>query len=291
MSSSIYQGLQSCLMEPRVLRLKLTPCKSISSPPSAQEQDSDLSATHADLQFETHLKMEENDSAGAGAGAGDSPAENRVAGNDGGNGVGGWSFLQAPSGVDGHPPAKQYSPTIALSQKSLEMCTESLGSETGSDGSEIGGDEKMSLFSSDETEISPSYSSGGKSVKFSKLRTKKLVKPSYPPPLTSMSGSMSVKVKPYREDGRLVLKAVSIPSTKPCFEVVRGGGRLRLRLLKHCLLLNSLEEGEEEVEEKGEREEAESTESGERRRKGRRCKEGGGGRKELVNWEPFLVST
>lgn len=101
---------------------------------------------------------------------------------------------------------------------------------------------------------------------------------------------MSVKVKPYREGGRLVLKAVSIRSAKPCFEVERGGGRLRLRLLKHCLLSRNLEEEEEEVGEGGEREE-ENNESGGRRRKERRCKEGGGGRKELLNWEPFLVST
>lgn len=173
MSSSIYQGLSSCLMEPRVLRLKLSPSKSISSPPSAQDEDSDLSATHSHPQIETHLKMEENDTAGAV----DSPAENRVTVNGGGNGVGGWSFLQALSRVDGHPPAKQYSPTMALSGKSLEMCTESLGSETGSDGSEISGDEKMSLFSSDETEICPSSTTAEKPVKFSRLRAKKLGKP------------------------------------------------------------------------------------------------------------------
>ncbi|KAA0064086.1 protein FANTASTIC FOUR 3-like [Cucumis melo var. makuwa] len=228
MSSSIYQGLQSCLMEPRVLRLKLSPSQSYSSPSPAEEQDSDHSLTHSDPQIQTHLKMDQNHTAHASAE--DSPSENRVAVIGHGNGVGGWSFLQAPSGVDGHPPAKRYAPTMALSPKSLEMCTESLGSETGSDGgSEIGSDEKMSLFSPDETETSPSLASGRKSVKLSRL-AKKLAKPSYPPPLTSMSGSMGVKVKPYREGGRLVLKAVSIPSTKPCFEVERGGGRLKLRL-------------------------------------------------------------
>ncbi|XP_022953993.1 protein FANTASTIC FOUR 4-like [Cucurbita moschata] len=278
MSSSIYQALQSCLeprrIEPRVLRLKLTPSKSISSPPPAEE-DSDLSATHSDPPIETHLEMEENDTAVIVADAEASPA----ASNGIGSVVGGWSILQALSGLDGRPPAKQYSPTMALSWKSLEMCTESLGSETGNDGS----DEKMTLFSS-ETEVSPSSVSGEKSVQFSRLRAKKMAKPSYPPPLMSMSGPIGVKVKPYREGGRLVLKAVSIPSAQPCFEVERSRGSLRLRWLKRSDNL-------EEAEEKGESEE-ESSESGGRRRKGRRCKEGGGGgRKELVNWEPFLVST
>lgn len=161
MSSSIYQGLQSCLVEPRVLRLKLSPSKSYSSPSPAEEQDSDHSVTHSDPQIQTHLKMEQNQ-------------QNHTAR---GNGVGGWSFLQAPSGVDGHPPENRYAPTMALSPKSLEMCTESLGSETGSDGgSETGSDEKMSLFSPDETETSPSLASGRKSVRLSRL-AKKLAKP------------------------------------------------------------------------------------------------------------------
>lgn len=115
---------------------------------------------------------------------------------------------------------------------------------------------------------------------------------SYRPPLASMSGPMGVKVKPYREGGRLVLKAMSIPSPKPCLEAERSGGRLRLRLLNdYCLMASNVEEGEEEVEEKAEREEESSESSGGRRRKGRRCKESGGERKELLNWEPFLVST
>ena len=171
MSSSIYQALQSCLeprlIEPRVLILKLTPSKSISSPPPAEE-DSDLSATHSDPPIETHLEMEENDTAVIVADAEASPA----ASNGSGSVVGGWSILQALSGLDGRPPAKQYSPTMALSWKSLEMCTESLGSETGNDGS----DEKITLFSS-ETEVSPSSVSGEKSVQFSRLRAKKIAKP------------------------------------------------------------------------------------------------------------------
>ncbi|XP_022960032.1 protein FANTASTIC FOUR 3-like [Cucurbita moschata] len=273
MSSSIYQGLQSCLIEPRVLSLKLTPSLNSSRLP-AVEEDSDLSA-------ETHMEMGENY-----AGEGDSPADDGEAASGGGNGVGGWSFLQALSDVYVPPPTKEYSPAVALTGKSLDICTESLGSETGSDGSEIGGDEKISLFLSNEIEMSPLFASGGNLPRSSRLRSRKLAKPSYPPPLTSRSGPMGVKVRPYREGGRLVLQAVVISSTKPCFEVERGGGRLRLRLLKHCLE----EEEEEQVEEGAEREE-DSNESGGRRRKGRRCKEGGGGRKELVNWEPFLVST
>lgn len=174
MSSSIYQGLQSCLeprlLEPRVLRLKLTPSIS-NSPwlPAAMEQNSDLSAIHSDSQLETHLEIGEIDVDSAGDGL----EVDGTAANGGGNGGGGgWSFLQALSGVYAHPPAMP-----ALSEKSLEMCTESLGSETGSDGSEIGGDEKMSLFSSDEIEMSPSFVSERNLSRFSRLRARKFAEP------------------------------------------------------------------------------------------------------------------
>ncbi|XP_022150271.1 protein FANTASTIC FOUR 3-like [Momordica charantia] len=280
MSSSIYQGLQSCLTEPHVLRLKLTPSKSNSSRPAAaaaEDEDSELSAAHCDAQIETHLEMGENSAASS------APAADMTAAEGGGNGGGGWSCLQALSGVYVDPPTKQNSPTT-LSRRSLEMCTESLGSETGSDGSETSGDERMSLLLLDETEVSPMASDETPQPRFSrhsKLRaTKKLARPNYPPLLSSMSGPMGVKVKPYREEGRLVLKAESLPSVKPCLLVERGDGRLRLRLANDHCIVEEEEEGKEEnnIGKLG---------------MGRRCKckEGEGGRKGLLNWKPFLVST
>ncbi|XP_022150270.1 protein FANTASTIC FOUR 3-like [Momordica charantia] len=279
MSSSIYQGLQSCLTEPHVLRLKLTPSKSNSSRPAAatEGEDSELSAAHFDAQIETHLEMGENSAASAALVA------DMTALEGGGNGGGGWSCLQALSGVYVDPPKKQYSPTT-LSRRSLEMCTESLGSETGSDGSETGGDDRTSLFLLDVTEVSPTASDKKPQPRFSRLSklraAKKLAKLSYPPPLTSMNGPMGVKVKPYREEGRLVLKAESLPSVKPCFVVERGNGRLRLRLANEHRIV---EEEEEEKEEKNIGKLGRGTRC--------KCKEGGGGRKELLNWKPFLVST
>ncbi|XP_058197873.1 protein FANTASTIC FOUR 3-like [Rhododendron vialii] len=201
MTSIVCQGLQSCLeprlIEPRTLRPKLAPPKSNSRQENRQNHE------------------EEND--------------NKKNGESGG-----WSFIKAltntpqnPKQVTEtekvyiHPLAKRSS--SALSKKSLEMCTEGLGSETGSDISESS--DELSLNMAKSYPIPPSKS---------RELGRKLSQGggNFPPPLTSISGSDGVRVRPHREGGRLVIEAATVTSCNGYFQAERGDGRLRLRLLK-----------------------------------------------------------
>ncbi|KAL1816677.1 hypothetical protein ACET3Z_019251 [Daucus carota] len=176
---------------------------------------------------------------------------------------GGWNFIQAltdPSynatkegteqndQVYVHPLVKLSA--SALSSKSLEMCTESLGCETGSD---ISSDEissfswereKMQLpsddFSSLDTEKSQKLHENSSSLsvnnrssyrKFTKLSSPR---GGFPPPLTSISGSEGVEVRHHREGGRLIINAVAVSSCRTFFEADRTNGRLRLSLRREC---------------------------------------------------------
>ncbi|XWS13595.1 hypothetical protein CRYUN_Cryun36dG0051200 [Craigia yunnanensis] len=252
--------------------------------------------------------------------------------------LGGWSFLQVLS--DGpqsskdivekentyvHPLVKRSLST--LSEKSLELCTENLGNETGSD---ILEDNIFSLSSSDsEGENSPTRKQH-KSRQL--LGAKKAISRNFPPPLTTISGSESLQVRTHREDGRLVIKAVKAPSTNTLFQAERSNGRLRLCLLKDSTPSFDYEEeaadkecegssednkeeefgndGNYEAEEMEEEEEEEDgayleegidgkradlgAELGMKKFKGLgrgRCKEGEHENKGLLNWEPFWVAT
>ncbi|MBA0736433.1 hypothetical protein Gogos_009989 [Gossypium gossypioides] len=217
MSSSVSQGLQSCLevrvVEPRFLSLKLAPHKSnspASIAPTNEEKDAKLIGNQ---------NME----------------------------MGGWSFLHSLSNANEystqndnvyvHPLVKR-SASI-LSEKSLEMCTERLGSETGSDVSDI------SLLSLQTGVYNPSNSKPRESSlkrKTSRINT-------FPPPLTSITGSNGVQVKSHREGGRLVLQAVTIPPCHTYFHAERSEGRLRLSLFKDVTDGFHSEDGEEEVRE------------------------------------------
>jgi DnaJ family protein C protein 8 len=161
-----------------------------------------------------------------------------------------------------HPLAKRTK--SSLSRKSLEICTESLGSETGSDGlvfsyppSESPGSETSSngLLSSyplsqiedikeqqhqqeqeeekkeDEDEEEKEevlevtrFNYGGVAA-----TPKKSPPRSFPPPLPSLSrqDGPSLHMRPHRDNGRLVLEAVSLPSLNN-FSVQRQDGRLVL---------------------------------------------------------------
>ncbi|GFZ06027.1 acyl-CoA N-acyltransferases (NAT) superfamily protein [Actinidia rufa] len=206
MSSIVCQGIQSCLearfVEPRVLRTKLTPPK---SNPSQEHQEN----PHNE---EENIKHDKNRESGS------------------------WNFIEdltnTPQNLQQatetekvyvHPLVKRS--TSTLSKRSLDMCTESLGSETGSDISE----------SSDDFSTISSRSEKTHTMQRSKSREfgKKLARRgSFPPPLTSISGSNGVQVRPHREGGRLVIKAVPIVSSAAYFKAKRGGGRLRLCLVK-----------------------------------------------------------
>ncbi|CAJ1969271.1 unnamed protein product [Sphenostylis stenocarpa] len=216
--SSVCQGLQSsvepCLREPRVLKLKLAPPGSNSnhSPPSLCPSSKTL----------THTPNHEHG--------------NKTSEPGGSNK---WSFLQSLSNISHckepetekvyvHPSVKRSS--SMLSAKSLELCTESLGCETGSNASDDTDD--MSLFS---LESSPSLWSNTTPVVTNKIsESKRLNRGSsstFPPPLSSM-GEVRV-IRSHREDGRLILEAVTSSSPQSYFQAERGNGRLTLRLFQN----------------------------------------------------------
>ncbi|XP_057966567.1 protein FANTASTIC FOUR 1-like [Malania oleifera] len=232
MSSIVCQGLQSCLVEPTAVRLKLAPPPSSNFSPSSEwshrpsTPDSDPHPNHHDNN--SNHKTENGD-------------VNR-----------GWSFMEnllntsknSKEEIDNkevyvHPLHKRSATRVG--EISLEMCTENLGSETGSDITQ----------SSWENAKSPAKERS----KFKEISRKKLDRSAtFPPPLTSISGFGCVQVRPHREEGRLVLKAVTVSSCNTYFHAERSDGRLRLRLLKDCSseIIDSAEaEAEEEAEEEG----------------------------------------
>uniref|UniRef100_A0A7N0ZYP4 FAF domain-containing protein n=1 Tax=Kalanchoe fedtschenkoi TaxID=63787 RepID=A0A7N0ZYP4_KALFE len=115
-----------------------------------------------------------------------------------------------------HPLVKKSS--AKLSEKSLEMCTESLGSETGSDVTE-------------EAMLNTPMMIRRKETKAVVANKTKRDYNDFPPPLTSMSNSVSVKS--HRENGRLVMNAVVfMEQSNSLFHAERINGRLTLRLKK-----------------------------------------------------------
>ncbi|KAF1897340.1 hypothetical protein Lal_00035043 [Lupinus albus] len=146
-----------------------------------------------------------------------------------------------------HPLVKRTK--SCLSEKSLEICTENLGSETGSDGlfssypseteEEKEGhhqqqvEEKEDKLTIEETK----YNFGGSAAATKKYS---LSSRSFPPPLPSLSSSLHMRT--HRVNGRLVLEAVSVPSNNN-FCVQRQNGRLVLTFANHE------EEEEEEAKE------------------------------------------
>lgn len=240
---TLYQGMQSCL-EPTLVMNKLAP------PRSSFPQKSKILEKEGEIE-------EENDN------------------------VGGWSFIQALANPcqysrKGDPEDEVYVHSLVkLNTKSLKMCTESLGSETGSD---ISGniDEFSSFLSERETD-------SFHGVQRSKCRefAKKINKAaSFPPPLTSMSGNEGVQIRPHREGGRLVLKAMSITN----FQAERANGRLKLSLLicKH--------EEEDEIIQEDELNEENGCRKLEYSSRSTRCKASGSRNKGISSWEPFWVA-
>ncbi|XP_074289618.1 uncharacterized protein LOC141614768 [Silene latifolia] len=161
-----------------------------------------------------------------------------------------------------HPLVKRAS---SLSEKSLEICTESLGSETGSDGfssplSDHGEEhevvdeeyivENVIVRNNDYVDV------GNKcSYNYQVKNNKKVnnnngngngygVVKSFPPPLLSLAhrdDGSNVEMRTRRQDGRLVVEAVSVPS-RNCFRARREDGRLLLTLTND----NDNEDDEEE---------------------------------------------
>jgi hypothetical protein len=130
-----------------------------------------------------------------------------------------------------------------LTEKSLELCTENLGSETGTDNHII---ENCDFpFSSPSSQESEHFSTDCHLAKRTEptlgniqshneaAAGNKKVITNYPPPLTTISGTSGrLSFWSHREDGRLILEAIKVESIPAIFQAERSNGRLRLSLLK-----------------------------------------------------------
>ncbi|KAI3518370.1 hypothetical protein L1887_07023 [Cichorium endivia] len=139
-----------------------------------------------------------------------------------------------------HPLVKKSA--SSLSEKSLKVCTESLGSETGSDvfssypSSETGEKNRVHENQEQDEEIKEADAEEQKVVKHPTcLTTKKSQQArSLPPPLSSLAAAHidgpSLHMHSHRVDGRLVLEAVTVPQQN-YFEAQRQAGRFLLTLI------------------------------------------------------------
>ena len=161
-----------------------------------------------------------------------------------------------------HPLVKRSA--SSLSEKSLQICTESLGSETGSDGfssyssSEAGDSEEDKEEEQEEEQLQQQEELQEEKVpeafdqkdelesfrvaKCHYATSKKSKSISFPPPLPSLArhDGASLRMESRRDNGRLVLEAVSIPSQNR-FRAQRQDGRLVLTFA------NTTPSGEEEA--------------------------------------------
>lgn len=152
--------------------------------------------------------------------------------------LGGWNFLQSLSNSNPKKPLddEAFYPSLKLSQKSLELCTENLGSETGSDDTS---DTNILSFASLDARTANLSTTTAAAITTRRAQghvssVKKANTRSFPPPLTTISGSNSIQVRPHREGGRLIIEAVEAPCNRTCFETERSNGRLQLKFLKNC---------------------------------------------------------
>jgi hypothetical protein len=131
-----------------------------------------------------------------------------------------------------------------LTEQSLELCTENLGSETGSYDNHI--IEKSILPFSTPFSPTGGYFSADCHLAKRAVSTlsdiqshneaaagNKKVITNFPPPLTTISGTLGrLSFWSHSEDGQLILKAVKVESTPTIFQAERSNGRLRLSLLR-----------------------------------------------------------
>ncbi|XP_040994314.1 protein FAF-like, chloroplastic [Juglans microcarpa x Juglans regia] len=176
-----------------------------------------------------------------------------------------------------HPLAKRSA--SSLSGKSLEICTESLGSETGSDGfssdpsaeTEDVEEEKVDEEVEEEQQqqnlkmFSQAFDHREelRVAKYHHASTEQKSKPkSFPPPLPSLTrkDGASLLMQTHRDNGRLVLEAVTVPSQNQ-FHSERQDGRLVLTFLSSLSSEDAKDEkwveGDQQQEEEEEEEEEE----------------------------------
>ncbi|KAF5751683.1 protein FAF-like chloroplastic [Tripterygium wilfordii] len=130
-----------------------------------------------------------------------------------------------------HPLVKRSS--SSLSEKSLEICTESLGSETGSEGFSSYPPSETSDVEDKEQEVVPQQTERRRCFDEEEyspvVKYKKSPPRSFPPPIPSLSNRdcSSLHMRSRRDNGRLLLEAVSVQSQNN-FHAQREDGRLVL---------------------------------------------------------------
>ncbi|KAI3948954.1 hypothetical protein MKW98_021560 [Papaver atlanticum] len=149
-------------------------------------------------------------------------------------------LIQKPSSLPPpyvHPLVKQSQSCLSL--RSLEICTENLGSESGSDGyphSDISlsdteeEDEEIQEVEEEAIEQVVVEEKKEVAVMNHSKKSPSPVRRPFPPPLKSLSkpGGGGIQMKTHRQDGRLILEAVSVPTSTNCFNAQRRDGRLVL---------------------------------------------------------------
>ncbi|KAI4368320.1 hypothetical protein MLD38_016893 [Melastoma candidum] len=146
------------------------------------------------------------------------------------------SFLEAVSAKDddGRGPVQRDivyihpivigPPSLKLGRKSLELCTENLGNETGSDVS----DNESTASGVFSSTASPKEERPSKTLHSRARKAEKYANAGFPPPLTTIKETRDLQYKTCREQGRLVLEVVRTSSANTMFRAERSGGRLTL---------------------------------------------------------------
>ncbi|CAH8361640.1 unnamed protein product [Eruca vesicaria subsp. sativa] len=214
MATVVYQGFQSHFesqhFEPRSLRLRL-------SSPNNLHSSTPLKSHLLDSRITTPDNISTTNATSL-----PSSPPNSVSKPES------WSFLESITNSSSDDKDKKtllpyvHSPSSrrTLSDESLALCTESLGSETGSD--VINDQDFLSVTTESETRTTISRSS--------RQDRKRNTMASLPPPLTSMRGLDSIQVKSHRENGRLVMTAMQPLPRDRCLQD-RSNGCVRLAIL------------------------------------------------------------
>ncbi|KAJ0234207.1 Protein FANTASTIC FOUR 4 [Hirschfeldia incana] len=218
MATVVYQGYQSHFesqhFEPRALRLRLSSPNNNHSSTPLKPHFLDSSITPQDIIIST-----------TSAASLPSPAPKPSSNSE--------SWLETISNSSSDEKDKKtllpyvHSPSSrrTLSDESLALCTEGLGSETGSD---VITDQDLFSVSSElqtiETRTSTTPS------RTSRQDRKRDALASLPPPLTSLRGFDCIQVKSHRENGRLVMTAMKPLPRDRCLQD-RSNGCVRLAFL------------------------------------------------------------
>ncbi|KAE9589323.1 putative The fantastic four family protein [Lupinus albus] len=253
MAAVVCHGLQSHLesqiLESRTLRLRLPNSSKLLPSNSQKPIDLAIKSCLRDSNIKTHVEEE-------------GKIETQTPLSSKPNDMSGLNFLEALSNVPTKELSSQYvhpqhnRSSLVLSPKSLELCTENLGSESGSDivhnhiDINMNMNMNMNMLSSLDYYVGGNIGTMEEREPCKNLAAKKGKAMNFPPPLTTITGSESLRLRPHREDGRLVIEVTkALPMFASCFHAERSHGCLRLRFSNNHIQCFDPEEEEEDVDE------------------------------------------